>query len=568
MLDDLRVLYVEDDSDISEEIVFFLKDRVQELYFAEDGVEGLKLFEKYRPDLIITDIQMPNLDGLSMSKRIKEIDADVAIIVTSAYNDNNFLANSIELGINGYLIKPINLRKMIETSVKVCEPLLLKRELENKNRELLDINKNLDAIVSEKTKTLEHMYRHENITDLYNMVKFKEQLQEKEYAFLVLLDISNFSVLNKQYGKKFADDVLEKTARVLETHITQEIALFKAESDRFIFLIESTDESFTINFCKQIIAFFDATTMMIGTYPIAVSFNIGIAQIDSGQFALIDAEYALDKSKESGSRFFSFYSDEESSYLEAKETIKWLSITKEMLEHDKIEPYYQPIFDFDTNSVTKYEVLARGIYESKIILPAQFLPSAERLGLITAITRMMVNKSFAFFRSNNYNFSINITQRDLLEGYLPKFLDTKLKQYSIDPTRVTFEVLESVTSFGAKHYILEKIIHLKQMGFKIAVDDFGVESSNFSRLSDIDFDYIKIDGQFIRNLTKSEKDITIVRAIVNLAKTLGIKTIAEYVENVEICRIVKECGVDSMQGYLIGKPQEVPELGFTCKDHI
>jgi len=568
MLKDLRVLYVEDDADISEEILFFLKNRVKELYFAKDGIEGLELFKKHQPDIVITDIQMPKLDGLDMAKGIREIDSSVPIVVTSAYNDNNFLARAIDLAISGYLIKPIDLKKLIQTIDKVYEPLLLKKEIENKNGELLSINKNLDAIVSEKTKNLEYLYRHESVTKLYNMVRLKEELEENRYAFLLLLDISNFSVLNKQYGKKFADEVLAKTARVLETHITKEIALFKAESDRFVFLIENLDELFTVSFCKQIIAFFDSTTLMIDTHPIVVSFNIGISQIRTGYFAMIDAEYALDKSKENGSRFFSFYNDDDKTYREAKETIKWLNITKEMLELDNIEPYYQAIFDFETGRINKYEVLARGIYKGKIIAPVYFLSSAERLGLITAITRMMINKSFAFFQNNSYDFSINITQRDLLEGYLSEFLSMKLEQYNIDSSRVTFEVLESVTSVSANHHILDKLIYLKQMGFKIAVDDFGVESSNFSRLSEIDFDFIKIDGQFIKNLTKSDKDIRIVQAIINLAKTLGIKTVAEYVETREICAIIKECGVDSVQGYHIGKPQAILQKEFTYEDNI
>ncbi len=565
MLKELRVLYVEDDSDISEEILYFLQNRVQELYFAEDGLEALKLFKKHKPDLIITDIQMPHLDGLAMAEKIREIDTDVAIVITSAYSDNNFLARSIDLTISGYLTKPINLKKLIQTAEKVCEPLLLKREIENKNRELLKINENLDALVKEKTKTLEHMYRHESVTDLYNITKLKESLEKEKYAYLTLLDISNFSVLNKQYGKEFADKVLKKTARVLETHVTKELVLFKAESDRFVFLVKNLEESFVISFCKQIIAFFDKTTLMIDINPIVVNFNIGISQILPGRFAMIDAEYALDKSKESGSRFFSFYSDEDTSYKEAKETIQWLNVTKDMIEHDKIEPYYQPMLDLKIDKITKYEVLARGSHKGKIVTPAHFLSSAERLGLTSAITRMMINKSFAFFRSYEYDFSINITQRDLLGDYLPEFLAIKLKQYNIDPSRVTFEVLESVTNVSVNHNILGKLLHLKQMGFKIAVDDFGVESSNFSRLSEMDFDFIKIDGQFIRNLLRSEKDITIVRSIVNLAKTLGIDTVAEYVENKEICRIIKECGVDSAQGYLIGRPQETLEVDFTCK---
>jgi len=566
MLSTLRVLYVEDDNDILEEVAFFLKKRVKELYIASDGQEGLELFNKHSPDLVITDIQMPVMNGLEMCEHIREKDKNVAIIVTSAYNDNSFLSHSIELAIGGYLIKPINLAKLLETIQRTSEPLILRKEIEHKNEELIRINKNLDKIADEKTKKLEYFYRHDTLTKLKNMVKLNEELNTKEYSLLLLLDISNFSVLNKQYGKKFADSILVEAAEVLKTHETSEILLFKAESDRFVFLLKNPNEALAIHFCKQIIAFFDSTMLKVNSHPVAISFNIGISPICHSTFPIINAEYALDKSKKSGSRFFTFYDDDDTVYKEEKEMIKWLDITKEMIEKDNIQPYYQPILDLKSNTITKYEVLARGFYKNEIIAPVYFLESAKRLGLITSLTRMIINKSFAFFEHNKYEFSINLTERDFLEDYLCDFLDLKTAQYNIDPTRVTFEVLESVTTANENHQIIDKLTSLKKKGFKIAVDDFGIESSNFSRLIEIDFDYIKIDGMFIKNLDINEKDIMIVKAIVNLANTLGIETVAEFVKNKKVLDIVRECGVTSAQGYCIGKPEENLLKDFECKE--
>ncbi len=566
MLSTLRLLYIEDDNDILEEVAFFLKKRVKELYTAGNGQEGLELFDKYAPDLIITDIQMPVMNGLEMCSHIREKDKNVAIIVTSAYNDNSFLSHSIELAIGGYLIKPINLAKLLETIQRISEPLILRKELENKNKELTRINKNLDKIADEKTKKLESFYRHDALTKLKNMVKLNEELIKEEYSFLLLLDISNFSVLNKQYGKKFADSILVEAAEVLKAHETSEILLFKAESDRFVFLLKNSDKELAIYFCKQIIAFFDSTMLKVNSHPVAISFNIGISPVYHSIFPIINAEYALDKSKKSGSRFFTFYNDDDSVYKEEKEMIKWLDITKEMIEQDKIQPYYQPILDIESNTVTKYEVLARGFYKNEVIAPVYFLESAIRLGLITSLTRMIINKSFAFFEHNEYEFSINLTERDFLEDYLCSFLDLKTAQYNIDPSRVTFEVLESVTTANENHQIIDKLISLKAKGFKIAIDDFGIESSNFSRLIEIDFDYIKIDGMFIKNLDTNTKDIMIVKAIVNLANTLGIKTVAEFVKNQKVLDIVRKCGVTSAQGYCIGKPQEGLLENFECKE--
>jgi EAL domain-containing protein (putative c-di-GMP-specific phosphodiesterase class I) len=220
-----------------------------------------------------------------------------------------------------------------------------------------------------------------------------------------------------------------------------------------------------------------------------------------------------------------------------------------------IEPYFQPIIDIKTKEIKKYEALARGIMEDGVILPLEFIKSAEKLGLMSSITKVMINKSFDFFRDNEYDFSINITERDLLDGYLCKFLKEKLEFYEVDAPRVIFEITESITL--AKNYakIVKELEALREMGFKIAIDDFGVNDSNFSKLMDLNFDFIKVDGIFIKELKLDKKSKDILKAIVNFAKTLNIQIIVEYVEDEETLEIIKECGVDFAQGYFIAKPE-------------
>ena len=135
------------------------------------------------------------------------------------------------------------------------------------------------------------------------------------------------------------------------------------------------------------------------------------------------------------------------------------------------------------------------------------------------------------------------------------FLKEKISLYGINPINVTFEILENITISKNSKKITKQLNALRDMGFKIAIDDFGIENSNFSRLLEINIDFIKLDGIFIKNLKYNERNRTITKAIVNLAKTLGIKTVAEFVEDEEVYNIVKKCGIDYAQGYYIGKPQ-------------
>ena len=551
-----NILYVEDNHEIAEEIAFFLEPRVNKFYSAYDGKEGLELFKEHKPDIIITDIQMPNMNGIEMIEQIRKIDSEVPIIITTAFNESSYLLKAINLQVDGYIMKPLNIKELLNRLKKIIEPLELKKALLNKNQELKDINKNLDIIAKEKTKELEYLYNHDPLTGLSNFVNLSEEIDTDSYYHLILLDISNFSTINKQYGKIFANNILKETAKTLKKHTTNQMKLFKTESDRFVFLSQEKDHDKIESFCQQIISFFDMKSIIVENLEISISFSIGIAEMAEDRFPLVNAEYALELGKKLGSRYYYFYDGTVESMQKAKETIKWINITKEMIKHDKIEPYYQPIVDIKTGKIMKYEVLARGNYNGKMLSPYNFIAPAERLGMIGSITRMIINKSFQYFQNTDTCFSINITQRDLLDKYLISFLEEKLERYNINPSHITFEILENITINQQHELLSNQIQSLKSMGFEIAIDDFGIENSNFGRLLEMDFDYIKLDGVFIKSLEHNEKDRIVVSAIVSLAKTLGIKTVAEYVENENIYKIIQDCGVDMAQGYHIGRPEK------------
>lgn len=155
MLKDITLLYVEDEADILEEIEFFLKKKVKTVYTALNGEEGLASFQKYRPDLVITDIQMPRLDGLGMIEKIREVDGDVPIIITSAYNESDFLLRAINLGVDSYLLKPIRLSELMKKIDKLIEPIRLRKDLLQRNHDLYDLNVRLEDEVVYRTMGME-----------------------------------------------------------------------------------------------------------------------------------------------------------------------------------------------------------------------------------------------------------------------------------------------------------------------------------------------------------------------------------------------------------------------------
>ena len=564
VLKNYDILYVEDNKEISEEIEFFLKPLVKNLYIAYNGKEGVEFFEKYKPDIVITDIQMPVSNGIDMIKSIRQHNTEIPIIITTAFNESSYLLDAINLHVNSYLLKPLNLKSFLEEVKKVAEVIELRKEVVEANKKLKDINSNLSNIVKEKTAKLKYLYSHDAVTGLLNYASLSQEFEKKEYYYVILLDISNFSLINKEYGKDIANSILKETGRQLEKHENKFFKLYKIESDEFVFLSKIETAKEIEDFCKQIIAFFDNKPVMVDEIELSINFSFGVAPIRENVFPLIDADYALEKAKLLGSRYFYMSSDTTEDIQKTNEKIKWLKVTQELVKNEWIEPYYQPIMDAKSKKIVKYEVLARGVYYSEVISPFYFAKNAERLGIITAVTRSMINKSFAYLSGKNIAFSINLTQRDLLDDTFPKFLDEKLTKYNIDSSLVTFEILENITTSFQKNLLMKHLKILKKMGFKIAIDDFGMDNSNFGRFMEMDFDFLKLDAVFIKNIAANEKDRILVTTITNLAHSFGIETVAEFVENEVIEEIVKECGVDFLQGYHIGKPSPFIDEANGC----
>ncbi|SFV49980.1 diguanylate cyclase/phosphodiesterase (GGDEF & EAL domains) with PAS/PAC sensor(s) [hydrothermal vent metagenome] len=167
----------------------------------------------------------------------------------------------------------------------------------------------------------------------------------------------------------------------------------------------------------------------------------------------------------------------------------------------------------------------------------------------------MIDKSFEALskKDKNISLSINITEDDLLSKQLKEYLLKRLKRYSLNPNQIVLEILEGISSAGTKESV-KQLKELKEVGFLLAIDDFGVEYSNFERINELDVDFIKIDAKYIKNIDTNPKSYKIVKAITEFASSMQIKTIAEYVENEQIQKIIEELGIEFSQGYYFSKP--------------
>ena len=223
------------------------------------------------------------------------------------------------------------------------------------------------------------------------------------------------------------------------------------------------------------------------------------------------------------------------------------------LELGQVTPYFQGIYHNQSQTIAKFEVLARIVKGDEVISPYHFMDAAKLSGLLPEITQVMIDKSFKIMANNDYSFSLNITEDDLSQNYLLELLSEKTKQYKIKPQRIILEILEGVSASGKKSHI-KQLTKLKALGYSIAIDDFGTEYSNFERILELDIDYLKIDAKYIKDIDINEKSYEITRAITFFAHNANIPCIAEFVHNESVQTVVNALGIDYSQGYYFSEP--------------
>ncbi|MCD6433914.1 MAG: EAL domain-containing protein, partial [Sulfurimonas sp.] len=250
---------------------------------------------------------------------------------------------------------------------------------------------------------------------------------------------------------------------------------------------------------------------------------------------------------------FWIYEDRMEFENEYERNLKLSVLVRCAIEKSNIVPYYQAIVDNKTSKIVKYECLARLIDENqKVLSPQLFIPVAKKIKVYNIVTKTVIDKSFSAFENSEYDFNINLSIEDIMSSEIFKFIIEKLKN-SKAASRVTFELLESEAIQDFKK-VDRFISEVKRYGAKIAIDDFGSGYSNFSYLTKISVDYIKIDGSLIKDIDVDKNALLVVETIVSFAKKLGVKTIAEYVHSSTVMDEVKALGINYSQGFYIDEP--------------
>lgn len=305
ILKDLTILYVEDDETIKSNTIITLKLVSAIVIDASNGKEGLEKFKENvnNIDIILTDLSMPIMNGLEMVEEIQKIRNDIPIIITTAHQEISYLKKAIELGVTSYILKPIQIYNIIESIIKSMEPVRLKKELIQKNQELIKLNNTLEEKISLRTKELELLASTDPLTGINNRRNFFKLANEKfktsgEDLYSVMIDIDNFKDLNDTYGHKLGDEILILLTKTISDKLHEDDAFGRLGGEEFAIIYNSTDSTH-IDKIEEL----RASVENLRYQDIEFTISLGIAQKtqnDTIDTLLSRADNALYEAKGSG----------------------------------------------------------------------------------------------------------------------------------------------------------------------------------------------------------------------------------------------------------------------------
>ncbi|RUM64906.1 MAG: hypothetical protein DSZ05_06880 [Sulfurospirillum sp.] len=401
----------------------------------------------------------------------------------------------------------------------------------------------------------------DSVTQLPTRLKLFHDIDEhKENAIfprstLIYIGIDNFDTLNEFFGVDAGTIILKRVAEWLGRDLpSSQAQLYKIDFSHFAIFIPrfiTTDDlerylqTMTTRISKEEFSFQGSI------------FNIELtAGVARGNEHLPKNAYLALKEAEKIKKSYKIYSEKEEHQERFLHNIKINKMVKEAISDHRVEPFFQPIFNIETNQVEKYESLMRIRREdNSYATPGEFLDIAKTSKMYTELSRAMIKKCFEQLEKVHYPITINISIEDILEPRVAQFILRNLKRQKFG-NYITFEIVES-ESISNEIKVKNFIKKVKSYGCQIAIDDFGSGFSNFGQLLSLDADYIKIDGSLIKDITRNKDSEIMTRTIISMAKELNMKTVAEFVSSQAIFDKVKSMGVDYAQGYFIDRADPV-----------
>ncbi len=404
-------------------------------------------------------------------------------------------------------------------------------------------------------KHLEFTLKHDGLTGLLNRHSYDQSLSEVSNPAILLININRFKMFNEFYGSEHADQLLVEVSSLLKQKFApeQEGTCYRIGGDEFVIVFEKQNSQYIEKIAGEINDLLTNRDYLFSDIRYTARINMAISQVKP---LLETADMALKKLKDRPVGNIIHYTSKLDIRDQIRSNIEITQILYDALNENRIIPYYQPIINLKTREIVKYEALVRlKMPDRKILSPIQFLPVAQQTPLYHEITRVMIAKTIEYFSDKPYRFSINFSMSDLEDDDIINILIAQFAAHPDVATRMDIELLESemLTDMAkVKNFISE----LKKLGCGISIDDFGSGYSNFSNLTELELDVIKIDGSLIKEINHSSQHYKTVKAIMGLVTEMGTESIAEFVQDEASAQLLSDLGVTYAQGYYFGKPDE------------
>lgn len=519
----------------------------------------LDLLDEQQFDLIFLDLNLPDSQGFATFSRIRDVAPATPIIMLTGREDKHLIAKVLSEGAQDYIIK----------GQFDCDTLArATRYAIERNRLLVEIG---------KTRALEqYLAYHDTLTGLPSRLLFSERLEQaliyaKRYERLVavlFLDLDGFKQINDTMGHGAGDDLLRFVAQRLRRNIRESDTVARFGGDEFIILLRDIKRMEDMGMVATKILRAVSTSYSVNGLQVELSGCLGISVFPGDgtdcETLIKRADYAMYRAKNSGkNRVKLFRAISEN----ARQNLSLEHRMRQAIDEGSFLLHYQPQVSLSTGQIIGVETLIRWqIDDLLLLLPGDFIPLAEDTGLIVQLGDWVLREACRQYQKwlssgiHAPSLAVNLSLHQFREIGLLRRIERVLDETGMDPQTLTFEITETCAMDNVD-FTISTLKSLKNMGVKIALDDFGVGYSSLSHLKRLPIDLLKIDSSFVRDIPMSRDDISIVKAIIALARNLGIEVVAEGTETNEQADLLKSTGCDYIQGYFFSPPVSADSFG-------
>ena len=560
-----KILVIDDEPLLEYVILQLFRHQISsqefEFDFAINGVQALdKLQANGDFDLILTDISMPEMDGLTLLENLPAIDPTLKAVVVSAYGDMPNIRTAMNRGAFDFLTKPIDFDDLKITINKTLEFVRLARE---KERQLATANEQIhyQAFYDELTGLPNRNLLLKEMRSGINTI-----IEPGHLEAILFLALNRYQIVKYGLGHSRGEQLLVEVARRLEACALNANLIARVGEDEFaIWLADITNSELALDAAQRIRQALEMPSNLNGT-AVFSSVSIGIALGAIGTEEPEDLLRAADAARHEAfvrgaGNAVVFNVDMQSRALEQ------LQLETDLQNAINLQQFYlnyQPIVSFTTGQIVGFEALIRWRHPSRgLVSPSEFIPVAERTGLIVALGEWVLSEAVACLSQWKLQFpdylplnmSVNLSGLQLFAPNLLPLLDSLLRLHNLKGEFLKLEITESVLmeNASAAAGVLEL---LKARQIKVCLDDFGTGYSNLSYLQLLPIDTLKIDRSFVCCMEEGGKNLALVGAILNLASSLELEVIAEGVETEEQLIMLRALGCNSYQGYFFSRPLE------------